>query len=217
MPAPESGEFREHKITNLTKDDAMSSSFIPTTDDEKTYCTVHPTVESGLRCNRCGRYMCVRCAVHTPVGYRCRQCVNQQQDGFYKAERRDYLLGVATAFGIGLVTGFIVPRLMLFGVLILSFPAGVLIGEAVWRVTGRRRGKYMRQAVIAAIVISCLIGLIPVWQEIGPVVSAVLNPQVGRGAEQLRNQLIGELVGTYLLPSLFYMGMASIMASSRLK
>ena len=44
----------------------------PITVEETTYCAVHPDRETSLQCNRCGRYMCVECAVHTPVGYRCR-------------------------------------------------------------------------------------------------------------------------------------------------
>ncbi|MBM4465197.1 MAG: hypothetical protein FJ014_06560, partial [Chloroflexi bacterium] len=36
-------------------------------DDEVIYCSFHPTVETRLRCNRCGAPICPRCAVQTPV------------------------------------------------------------------------------------------------------------------------------------------------------
>ena len=32
-------------------------------EEEILYCTVHPTVQTTLRCNRCGRPMCTKCAV----------------------------------------------------------------------------------------------------------------------------------------------------------
>ncbi len=38
-------------------------------------CANHPERETGLRCNRCGKPICSQCAVQTPVGYRCRECV----------------------------------------------------------------------------------------------------------------------------------------------
>ena len=48
--------------------------------DGLTYCEVHPDRETSLRCNKCGRLMCTECAVLTPVGYRCRECVRGQQE-----------------------------------------------------------------------------------------------------------------------------------------
>ena len=129
----------------------------PSDVDAPTFCAVHPTIETALRCNRCGRYMCTRCAVPTDVGYRCRQCVYRQQDVFYKATQTDYLLGVAVAFGMSLPLGWIVPRLFLLGVLLLSLPAGALIGEAVFRATGRRRGRYLPQVVAVAVIAGTLL------------------------------------------------------------
>ena len=110
--------------------------------DEKTYCAVHPDVETGLRCNRCGRYMCVRCAVPTPVGYRCRECVNQHQDAFYKATGRDNVVAFFIALGLSVPLGFVLGK-MLFLAIIFGLPAGAAIGELVWRATGQRRGRYV--------------------------------------------------------------------------
>ena len=36
-----------------------------------TYCANHPGVETSLRCNKCGKPICAKCAVRTPTGYRC--------------------------------------------------------------------------------------------------------------------------------------------------
>ena len=61
------------------------------------YCYVHPNRETGLRCNRCERPICADCAVLTPTGYRCRECVREQKKVFDTAEWYDYLLGFVVA------------------------------------------------------------------------------------------------------------------------
>ena len=130
--------------------------------DEKTYCAVHPTVETTLRCNRCGRYMCSRCAVRTPVGYRCKECVHQQQDVFYSATQRDYLIAAGVSFALSIPISFIIPRIFLLGVLILSIPAGALITEVVHRAVGKRRGRYTWLFVAGGIIAGALVATFPV-------------------------------------------------------
>ncbi len=129
-----------------------------------TVCAVHPTVETTLRCNKCGRYMCARCSVLTPVGYRCKQCVHQQQDAYFTATQVDYLVAAAASFVLSLPISYIVPRLFLFGVIILSLPAGGLIAEIVFRATGRRRGRYVWVAVTAGIVAGAIAANFPLLQ-----------------------------------------------------
>jgi hypothetical protein len=180
------------------------------TTDEKTYCAVHPTVETSLRCNRCGRYMCVRCAVPTPVGYRCRQCVYQQQDAFYKATQRDYLVAAGVAFGLSLPIGFIIPRIFLLGVLLLSFPAGALIGEAVLRSVGRRRGRYLWAVVVGCILLGALITNFPLFQDI----FATLNML---GSVRGGGQLVLQVIIGQALPPLLYMVMCCLVAALQLR
>lgn len=129
-------------------------------EDEKTYCAVHPDVETGLRCSRCGRYMCVRCAVPTPVGYKCRECVNEHQDAFYKATGRDNVVAFAIALALSVPLGFVLGK-MLFLAILFGLPAGAAIGELVWRATGKRRGRYVPLLVGVGIVLGALIGTLP--------------------------------------------------------
>ena len=58
------------------------------------YCYVHPNRETSLRCNNCNRPICASCAVRTPTGYRCRECVKGQQKTFDTSEWYDYVLGL---------------------------------------------------------------------------------------------------------------------------
>ncbi|NLE77751.1 MAG: hypothetical protein GX605_13500 [Chloroflexi bacterium] len=111
-------------------------------DDEPMRCTVHPARETILRCNRCGRPMCLDCAVLTEVGYRCRECVRSQQSIYYNIRQQDYavaavispllgFLGALFVGSIGWLTIFLAPA------------AGGLIAEAVSRAARRRRGRYL--------------------------------------------------------------------------
>ena len=113
--------------------------------EEATFCAVHPDRETALRCNRCDRLMCTQCAVQTPVGYRCRECVRQHDDKFFTGTNTDYLIVFAVTSILGAL-GLLAVLLLLGGflifVLLLSIPIGGAIGELALRLTGRRRGRY---------------------------------------------------------------------------
>lgn len=129
----------------------------PTPAEETVFCTVHPTVEATLRCNRCGRPMCTKCAVLTPVGYRCRQCVRQQQDKFFNTKVYDYLIAAGVSLFISLIAAFFLSRIGWFFIAFFISPAaGGIIGTAVWRLTGKRRGRYTALVVGAGVVLGAL-------------------------------------------------------------
>ena len=121
--------------------DSMADATI---QDEMNYCAKHPQRDTELRCNRCQRYMCVDCALRTPVGYTCRECVRGHEDRFFEGTVVDYGL-VAAICAVG---GALTPLVMLLigGFLILGFivaPAiGGTAGQIALQLTGRRRGRY---------------------------------------------------------------------------
>ena len=75
---------------------------------ETLFCYVHPTRETALRCNNCERPICVSCAVRTPTGYRCKECVRNRQKTFDTAEWYDYALGFGVAAFLSGVGAFLV-------------------------------------------------------------------------------------------------------------
>lgn len=106
-------------------------------------CANHPNVETYLRCNRCGKPICTQCAVRTPVGYRCKECVRAQQQVFYTDFRPVYyLVVVAVALPLALIGGWLIPQLGWFAV-VLGPLAGSLISHAVHWAIRRRRGQYV--------------------------------------------------------------------------
>ncbi len=129
---------------------------------ETHYCFYHPNIPTELRCNKCGKYICVRDAVRTPVGYRCKSCVKEQQDIFYNATPLDYVLTAVITCPIAFIAALIVPNLSIF-IIFIGPVIGIIVAEAIRLATGKRRGRYMW--LVALI---CLIGvtLIPLWSTI---------------------------------------------------
>lgn len=126
-------------------------------DHEVMFCAVHPHVETSLRCNRCGRPMCTRCAVKTPVGYRCKECVREQQDKFFTAQVVDYLVAAAISLVISFVAAAILARIGFFILAFFISPAvGGVIGRAVMSATKKRRGRYTTAVVGTCVVLGAL-------------------------------------------------------------
>lgn len=127
-------------------------------------CYRHPLTPTSLRCNRCSNPICPKCAVRTPVGFRCPDCVRVQQDKFYTGNKLDYVIAVAVALPLSLVAGAIF-SFLIAGIGFLSWiiaflaapPAGGIIAEAVWRVVGRRRSRHLNWLVLGCLVV----GVVP--------------------------------------------------------
>ena len=129
--------------------------------DEVTMCAYHPTVEATLRCNRCNKPICIKCAVRTPVGYRCKACINEQQETFYSAFWYDHVLAAVVALPLAALASYIIFSIGWLTIFVAPF-AGVVVAEAVRLVTRRRRGRWMPLVVGACIVLGSLPG-VGVW------------------------------------------------------
>ena len=119
------------------------------------HCTFHPERETLLRCNRCDRPICAECAIKTPTGYRCRECVKSQQKVFETAQPQDYLLAIVVA-GVLSFLGSLLVSMVSFFILLLAPVVGVIIAEAVRRVVKKRRSRRLFQIATAAVVCGSL-------------------------------------------------------------
>ncbi len=126
------------------------------------YCYVHPNRETSLRCNNCNRPICAECAVRTPTGYRCRECVKGQLKVFDTSQWYDYVLGFVVAAFLSGVAAFLVTLVGGIGfigwfLIIFGAPtAAVVIAEGVRAVTGRRRSRSLFMTVAAGVVLGAL-------------------------------------------------------------
>lgn len=113
----------------------------------------------GLRCNRCGKLLDAKTAIRTPVGYRCKACLKEMQDSFYTATVVDYIVAVVVALPISLVAGWLC-TLAGFLVIILAAAVGTTIGAVIWRLVGRRRGRYLPMIIAGCVALGGVAPLI---------------------------------------------------------
>ena len=140
------------------------------------HCANHPGVETTLRCNRCEKPICTKCAVLTETGYRCRECVRGQQKLFETAQWFDYPLVFLVAGGLSFFGSLLVTRIGFFTIL-LAPAAGFVIAELCRLVTQRRRSKRLFQfAALASILGAAPIVLITL---VGILFSGSLNSWLG--------------------------------------
>ena len=123
---------------------------------EVLYCANHPGRQTHLRCNRCAKPICTSCAKRTPVGYRCPECIREQEDTFYNAKPLDYLITVLIALPLSIIAGYIAPLIGFF-VIFLSAGVGTLIGRFVLWAIGRRRGRWIPLMVGVLVVIGAAV------------------------------------------------------------
>jgi hypothetical protein len=129
---------------------------------ETLYCANHPNVETTLRCNRCEKPICPKCAVLTETGYRCKECVRGQQKMFNTAQWFDYPLVFFIAGLLSFIGSRLVPVMGFFTIFVAPI-AGVIIAELIRMVIRKRRSKHLFQiAAIAAALGSLPLLLIPI-------------------------------------------------------
>jgi hypothetical protein len=127
-----------------------------------TYCANHPRVETSLRCNRCGKLICAQCAIQTPTGYRCAECLRGQQKVFITAEWVDYLFGFLVAFVLGLIASILASLagglgfIGWFAIFLGAPTAGIAIAEAARKVTRRHRARSLYLTILAGVVLAAL-------------------------------------------------------------
>jgi len=119
------------------------------------YCVNHPQTATGLRCNKCGKPVCTKCIVRTPVGYRCKDCLRSQQQVFETAVWYDYVLAAIITAPLAGIAGALIINLGFF-IIFLAPVAGGLIAELVRWAVRRRRGKYLTWVAAIAFVAGCL-------------------------------------------------------------
>lgn len=130
------------------------------------YCANHPETETLLRCNRCEKPICLKCAVLTDVGYRCKECIRGVQASYFNAIPADNFIGFGVAMLVSAIgspiAGFILAFVPFFFAIIIAFAIGSAAGGALAQIirtsVGRRRGRYLRHFTLAGIIIGVLIG-----------------------------------------------------------
>jgi hypothetical protein len=121
----------------------------------KIFCYNHPDRETYLRCNRCNRPICTDCAVLTPTGYRCKECVRGQQKTFETAHSLDPVIGFVVAAALAFV-GSYSARIMGFFTIFLAPIIGLAITAVIRYAVKRRRSRLLFQVSAAGAALGSL-------------------------------------------------------------
>jgi hypothetical protein len=102
-------------------------------------CSYHPDVKTGLRCSRCGKPICPKCGVRTPVGMRCPDCAGVRGLPTYRTDSHTLLkaaiAGLVVAIMAGVTLGYY-PDWNFYLTLVLGFG----VAEAMARLSNEKRG-----------------------------------------------------------------------------
>ncbi len=119
------------------------------------HCYRHPHRETLLRCNQCERPICTNCAVLTPIGYRCKECIAGHRKMFETARPFDYVIAMLVA-ALFAFAGSFAAQMMGFFTIFIAPVMGMLIVEAIRWLTGRRRSRMLIRVSVAAAVTGSL-------------------------------------------------------------
>jgi len=138
-------------------------------------CSYHPDVETELTCTECGKPICPKEMVLTPVGYKCPEHARAKRGQYTFVKPRQLALAIGAGVLVGIGGAFVVSYVAygFFGFFI-GLIWGSLTSEAVRRASGGHRGGTV--GTVAAVCIGLgwlLAGVNPITAIIAIVVALV--------------------------------------------
>jgi hypothetical protein len=146
--------------------EAITPLDIDASDADELHCYRHPDRETRVRCGRCDRPICTRCAMQGPVGFRCRDCGKPAYDPLHSLSgvQAAKALGISLTIGIGV--GAVGVLLGLFS-LLLGFFGGGLAAETVSKAIGLKHGIPITLLVFGGLICGVVIGQLAGWAFLG--------------------------------------------------
>ncbi|MFC1962257.1 hypothetical protein ACFLWN_04380 [Chloroflexota bacterium] len=158
-------------------------------------CATHPNVETNLSCGKCGKPICPRCLVQTPVGARCRQCAQLYKLPTYRVSAIYYIRAIGTAAGTavicGIIWGLLISIIPFFYLnLLIAAGAGYAIGEGISLAVNRKRGRGLATIAGATVMVSYLVSIFTFGRVPFGVMNLILDlVSVGLGVFFATNKL----------------------------
>jgi hypothetical protein len=174
------------------------------TDESKLFCYVHPDRETLLRCNNCERPICTQCAVLTPTGYRCKECIRSQQKKFETAQNSDLVIAPILTAIIAMIGSFFSRYLGFFTLFLAPFIGLVIVGVSRWVTQKRRSVLLIRLITGAALLGSSPLLIMSIWRLL-----SVFQAGAGLSLVGLL-PLIWQAAYTFLVVSSVYYRLAGI-------
>jgi hypothetical protein len=119
-------------------------------------CSFHPDVETEMSCAECGRPICPKDMVLTPVGYKCPVCAKPKKSQYTYVKPKQLLAAIGISAVVGIGGAFLIHAVLgrggFFG-FIIGYGWGMLTAEAARRGSGGHRGRELTIVAGAAIVL----------------------------------------------------------------
>lgn len=135
-------------------------------------CAFHPKVETNVRCAECGRYICTRDMVTTPVGYKCRECARPAASARRYVKPRQYTWAALTALAVGVGGGLLLAFIGVGGMFL--YFGGLLFGLAEGALVRRASGGHRTSGVAALAGAGAFMGGLLAFGLLGALIAAVV-------------------------------------------
>lgn len=139
---------------------------VVTTEADEPKCTYHPSVRTRLRCSKCGTPICPRCAVETPVGFRCPDCAAVRGLPTYRTSTgsmaKSVAVGLAVALVVGVLWGFF-PEWRFYASLVLGFG----VAEGIAWAANNKRGADLQFIGMGCVLLGLLVARLVIAQQLG--------------------------------------------------
>jgi len=172
-------------------------------------CSYHPKVLTRLRCSKCGKPICPRCAVETPVGFRCPECAQVRGLPTYETSpgilARSALAGLVAAGIVGVLWGYL-PDWGFY----MSLALGFGVAEAMAWAANYKRGRDLQFLAIGCVLVGIVLSRVVLAQRVP-----------GLGLDELLDQaMYPRVIAAFrlrLIPDLLFMALSVVIPYVRFR
>lgn len=137
-------------------------------------CSYHPDVETELTCTECGKPICPKEMVLTPVGYKCPDDARAAKGQYQLVKPRQLAMAIGAGALVGVGGAFLVAGIG-FGGFFIGIIWGSLTSEAVRRASGGHRGGTVGVVAAVSIILGTLLAGVSVLAGIIALVVALIQ------------------------------------------
>lgn len=172
-------------------------------------CTYHSDVQTGLRCSRCGKPICPKCSVRTPVGLRCPDCAGVRGLPTIRTSPETLIRAGAAALVVGIVTTilwYLLPEWKFYLSLLLGFG----VAEAIAYVARGKRGADLQLLSVAVVTLVVIAVRLVLAQRYGLSLNDLSSSELIRIIDdgRIRIGTPREFLQVTLIPDLLFAAMA---------
>lgn len=176
---------------------------------------------TGLRCTQCGKPICPKCAVRTPVGLRCPQCAGVRTMSTIKTPSNQLAKSIGGALAVAVVVA-VLWRFFPAWSFYLSLALGFGVVEVIARFTRNKRGGDLQILAMGVITIGFLLSRALLAQRFGVTLDDLNHLDGGIWNEAVWDaygspQTVSRLLRIEAVPDLIYMALAYVIAYVRFR